>query len=264
MYDYEQIEDSLKFCDRKIYRTDADYQRQYSETEKQNWEQIAEDIISLKDTEKDRLNSITVSDEDITYSDIAAIYRKKAEEYISIPKRFFSNVVILAVCVSIAFGAARLFIDNVAFQSTVEGTSMMPALENNNSLIIDKFSYVIGSPKRYDIVVFPVKDAKGNKDDYFIKRIIALPGETVSIDNGKVYINGTLLKSDKYGKESIKDAGLASVPQTLSEDEYFVLGDNRNMSTDSRSEIVGLVKRKDIVGKAVLRIWPFGEFGGLN
>lgn len=77
MYDYEQIEDSLRFCDRKIYRTDADYQRQYSESEKQNWEQIAEDIISRKDAEKDRFSSIAVSDEDITYSDIAAIYRKK-------------------------------------------------------------------------------------------------------------------------------------------------------------------------------------------
>ena len=79
-----------------------------------------------------------------------------------------------------------------------------------------------------------------------------------------MYINGTPLKSDKYGKESIKDAGLASVPQTLAQDEYFVLGDNRNMSTDSRNEMVGLVKRKDIVGKAVFRILPFGRFGGLN
>ena len=140
---------------------------------------------------------------------------------------------------------------------------MLPTLENDDSLIIDKFSYVIGSPKRYDIVVFPVKEEKG-KQDYFIKRIIALPGETVSIDDGRVYINGTPLKSDKYGKESIKDAGLASVPQTLAQDEYFVLGDNRNMSTDSRNEMVGLVKRKDIVGKAVFRILPFGEFGGLN
>lgn len=140
---------------------------------------------------------------------------------------------------------------------------MLPTLENDDSLIIDKFSYAIGSPKRYDIVVFPVKEEKG-KQDYFIKRIIALPGETVSIDDGRVYINGTPLKSDKYGKESIKDAGLASVPQTLAQDEYFVLGDNRNMSTDSRNEIVGLVKRKDIVGKAVFRILPFGEFGGLN
>ena len=226
MYDYEQIEDRLRFCDRKIYRTDADYQRQYSESEKQNWEQIAEDIISRKDAKKDMFSSIAVSDEDITYSDIAAIYRKKADEYISIPKRLFSNVVLLALCVFIAFGAAHLFIDNVAFQSTVEGTSMLPTLENDDSLIIDKFSYVIGSPKRYDIVVFPVKDEKG--------------------------------------KESIKDAGLASVPQTLAQDEYFVLGDNRNMSTDSRNEIVGLVKRKDIVGKAVFRILPFGEFGGLN
>ena len=263
MYDYEQIEDSLRFCDRKIYRTDADYQRQYSESEKQNWEQIAEDIISRKDAKKDSFSSIAVSDEDITYSDIAAIYRKKADEYISIPKRLFSNMVLLALCVFIAFGAAHLFIDNVAFQSTVEGTSMLPTLENDDSLIIDKFSYVIGSPKRYDIVVFPVKEEKG-KQDYFIKRIIALPGETVSIDDGRVYINGTPLKSDKYGKESIKDAGLASVPQTLAQDEYFVLGDNRNMSTDSRNEIVGLVKRKDIVGKAVFRILPFGEFGGLN
>lgn len=114
MYDYEQIEDSLRFCDRKIYRTDADYQRQYSESEKQNWEQIAEDIISRKDAKKDRFSSIAVSDEDITYSDIAAIYRKKADEYISIPKRLFSNVVHLSIMCLYSLWCGTSFYSNVA------------------------------------------------------------------------------------------------------------------------------------------------------
>ena len=142
---------------------------------------------------------------------------------------------------------------------------MQPVLENNDSIIIDKFSYKIDSPKRYDIVVFPIKDTDADgKKRYFIKRIIGLPGETVYIDDGRVYINGSLLKSEKYGKELMKEAGTASEPQTLASDEYFVLGDNRNMSTDSRSETVGLVRKEDITGKAVFRIWPFKKFGGLN
>ena len=91
-----------------------------------------------------------------------------------------------------------------------------------------------------------------------------LPGETVQVVDGYVYINGSRLESDIYGNELMDDPMAASQPITLGKDEYFVLGDNRNMSTDSRSETVGLVRKEDITGKAVFRIWPFKKFGGLN
>ena len=250
MYDYEQIEDSLRFCDRKIYLSHIDDHntKKYSESEKKKWEDIANDILKEKNTQ----NETESVEDEVSYIQVAADYRKRADEYVPFYKRTICNLFVLVT-------------NYVAFQSTVEGISMQPVLENNDSIIIDKFSYKIDSPKRYDIVVFPIEDTDTDgKKRYFIKRIIGLPGETVYIDDGSVYINGSLLKSEKYGKEFMKEAGTASEPQTLASDEYFVLGDNRNMSTDSRSETVGLVRKEDITGKAVFRIWPFKKFGGLN
>lgn len=264
MYDYEQIEDSLRFCGRKLYLVPAKdcNCKKYSESEKEKWEKIADDISSKKNSVENKDES---REDEISYIQVAAVYRKRAEEYIPFYKRFFYNLFIVIICVVIAFGMARCFTSYVAFQSTVEGISMEPSLENRDSIIIDEFSYIVGSPKRYDIVVFPVdKNIIGEEKSYFIKRVIGLPGETVYISDGKVYINNSLLKDEKYGKELIKDAGLASKPLTLGKDEYFVLGDNRNMSTDSRSSVVGVVEKKDIIGKAVFRIWPFKKFGGLN
>ena len=255
MYDYEQIEDSLRFCDRKIYLSHIDDHntKKYSESEKKKWEDIANDILKEKNTQ----NETESVEDEVSYIQVAADYRKRADEYVPFYKRTICNLFVLVFCIVIAFG--------VAGQSTVEGISMQPVLENNDSIIIDKFSYKIDSPKRYDIVVFPIEDTDADgKKRYFIKRIIGLPGETVYIDDGRVYINGSLLKSEKDGKELMKEAGTASEPQTLASDEYFVLGDNRNMSTDSRSETVGLVRKEDITGKAVFRIWPFKKFGGLN
>ena len=97
-----------------------------------------------------------------------------------------------------------------------------------------------------------------------IKRIIGLPGETVQIDeNGNIYINGELLE-ENYGAETIQNPGRAANPITLGDDEYFVMGDNRNNSKDSRSEEVGNVKRSQIIGRAWLRIWPLNKFGLLK
>lgn len=261
MYDYEQIEDSLRFCRKKIYENDIKDFKEYSDFDKQKWEEIAKDVIE----ENKIAEKYSADGEEITYSQVALIYKKSAEEYISFSRRILNNVIVFATCILIAFGLANLFTKYVAFQSKVEGVSMLPTLENDNSIIIDKLSYTIGKPKRYDIVVFPVKNGNDKEtESYFIKRIIALPGETININNGKVYINGLPLQNEKYGKEIIRDAGLVQQPKTLASDEYFMLGDNRNMSTDSRSDVVGMVKKKDIIGKAVFRIWPLNEFGGLN
>ncbi|MDE7252678.1 MAG: signal peptidase I, partial [Acetatifactor sp.] len=101
---------------------------------------------------------------------------------------------------------------------------------------------------------------------YYIKRIIGLPGETVQIDeSGNIYIDGEILR-ESYGKEVIKPeyVGRAAEPIELGADEYFVMGDNRNNSSDSRTEAVGNIHREDIVGRAWVRIWPLDSFGVLK
>ena len=113
-------------------------------------------------------------------------------------------------------------------------------------------------PKRFDIIVFPYQY---EENTYYIKRIIGLPGETVQVVDGYVYINGSRLESDIYGNELMDDPMAASRPITLGEDEYFVLGDNRNHSQDSRDPSVGEVKKDTIMGKAWVRIYPFDKMG---
>ena len=135
---------------------------------------------------------------------------------------------------------------------------MEPMLNDGDNLIIDKISYRFQDPQRFDIVVFPFQYANR---PYYIKRIIGLPGETIYIDdNGNIYINNEILK-EPYGKEVITDPGRAYEPITLGEDEYFVMGDNRNNSSDSRDPVVGNVHRDDLIGKAWMRIWPLDKMG---
>ena len=98
------------------------------------------------------------------------------------------------------------------------------------------------------------------ENTYYIKRIIGLPGETVQVKNGEVYIDGEILGED-YGAEAMEDAGIASDPIELGTDEYFVLGDNRNHSSDSRDPSVGVLRREDLIGRAWIRIYPFDEMG---
>ena len=151
-----------------------------------------------------------------------------------------------------------LVIHFVGQRTQVQGDSMEPTLSTEDNLIVDKISYRFHEPERYDIIVFPFL---GKEETFYIKRIIGLPGETVQIDEeGSIYVDGEVI-DDFYGREIIQDPGRASEPITLGEGEYFVLGDNRNMSTDSRSDYVGLVHRKDIVGEVFMRIWPFSHWG---
>ena len=153
---------------------------------------------------------------------------------------------------------AYLIVHYVGQRTEVIGPSMEYTLMDRDNLIIDKISYRFGTPKRFDIVVFPYRY---QKKTYYIKRVIGLPGETVQIlDDGTILINGEPLM-EFYGKEVILDPGRASEVLTLSEDEYFVLGDNRNNSKDSRSEDVGNVKKSELIGKVWIRIFPFKEFG---
>lgn len=157
-----------------------------------------------------------------------------------------------------------LVIAFVGQRTEVDGSSMEPMLSDGDNLIVDKISYRFRDPERFDIIVFPFN--KHEEETYYIKRIIGLPGETIQIDDqGNIYIDGELL-SESYGREIIRSdtVGIARNPITLGEDEYFVMGDNRNNSMDSRTEIVGNIRRGDIIGRAWLRIWPLSKMGFLK
>ena len=167
-------------------------------------------------------------------------------------KEILKTVVYFLVLLLIA-----LFIVTFIGQRTVvDGRSMENTLMDKDNLIVDKISYRFKDPKRFDVIVFPYQ-----KRNYFIKRIIGLPGETVYIDEeGNIFINDVLL-TENFGKDRINDPGIASNPIVLGDDEYFVLGDNRNDSFDSRYYEVGNIKKENIIGRAWLRIYPFNKIG---
>ena len=157
----------------------------------------------------------------------------------------------------IIIGISYLVITFVGQRTQVSGSSMETTLSDGDQLIVDKISYRFRDPSRYDIVVFPYKY---EKNTYYIKRIIGLPGETVQIVDGYVYIDGQKL-DEHYGNEVMENAGIAAEPLVLGDDEYFVLGDNRNNSQDSRAANVGVIHRDDLLGRAWVRIWPLNKFG---
>ena len=167
-------------------------------------------------------------------------------------KEIMSYVVIILVVVLI-----RTFIVTPV---RVDGSSMVPNLANNDILILKKYDKSI---ERFDVVVINYNKSK------LVKRVIGLPGDTIKIkvthvgNNvvSKIFINGEVL-DEEYGYEPIKDGGIASNDIVLGDNEYFVLGDNRNNSSDSR--IIGAINRKDIVGVTNFRIFPFSKFGKLD
>lgn len=178
------------------------------------------------------------------------------EEKPNVMRELLGMLVYVGVVLAITF----LIITFVGQRTHVSGESMENTLDDGDQLIVDKLTYRFHDPERFDIIVFPFR----YKDNtYYIKRIIGLPGETVQITDGEIYINGELLE-ESYGREVMQDAGLAAEPITLGEDEYFVLGDNRNYSSDSRDPSVALIHRKEIIGRAWLRIWPLDSFGILK
>ncbi|MCR4612306.1 MAG: signal peptidase I [Lachnospiraceae bacterium] len=148
-------------------------------------------------------------------------------------------------------------------RTKVSGSSMEATLSDGDNLIVDKLTYRFSDPERFDIIVFPY-EGEGSDNSffnktYYIKRIIGLPGETVYIDyNGNIFINGEKLE-ENYGLQRINNPGEAANHITLGEDQYFVLGDNRNNSSDSRFVNVGPIEGKKITGRAWVRIYPFNK-----
>ncbi len=159
----------------------------------------------------------------------------------------------LVLYILLIFGAAYLLGHYVVGQVEVDGPSMNDTLQDLDRVMINKFTYRLKDPKRFDVIVF--KYAYDTDTDY-IKRVIGLPGETVQINaDGEIFINGQLLE-ENYGKEVIEDPGIAEDGITLGKHEFFVLGDNRNNSSDSRDPDVGAVSKSQIKGHVWLRLKP--------
>ena len=154
---------------------------------------------------------------------------------------------------------ARVINAYIIQETIVNGSSMNPTLENSDKVLLDKVLYKIGKLKRYDIVVFDY-----HHSSVYVKRIIGVPGEKITIRKGRVYVNGKILKDDPLLNDKMHYSGIAKNGVELGEDEYFVLGDNRNNSHDSRYEQVGVVKKSDIIGKVWIRIFPVLKFGAVD
>ncbi len=178
-------------------------------------------------------------------------------------KRPRSGLIKEIIIIAAVFLLCLFVIPNFIMQRTiVNGDSMNESLHDGDQLMVDKLTPHFKAYERFDVVVF-YPFGKDASDEYYIKRVIGLPGETVQIEGDTIYIDGKVLE-EHYGKDPMTYAGIAAEPIKLGEDEFFLLGDHREISFDSRYEQVGVVKRSQIAGKAVIRIWPLSKFGSFN
>ncbi|MCD7708986.1 MAG: signal peptidase I [Clostridiales bacterium] len=172
-------------------------------------------------------------------------------------KEIISWIFEMAIIVVIAYTIVAFF----GFRTSVVGNAMSPTLKNEEQVLVNKFVYLFTQPKSGDIVVFL---PNGNeKSHYYVRRVIAGPGDTVLIEDGAVYVNGELY-DEATEVASIVDPGLAEEEITLGTDEYFVLGDNRNSSEDSRMANIGNISKDYIVGKAWFYFTSVKDMGFLH
>ena len=182
-----------------------------------------------------------------------SFYRRKKKISSAVLKEIFSWIFGVVVAIFIGIVIARFF----GMTISVVGDSMEETLYSGQEIMIDRFRYVLSAPKSGDVVVFL---PNGNeKAHYYVKRVVAVPGDTVVIEKGVLYVNGI---QSEWSDERILDAGIAENTLTMGKGEYFCVGDNINNSEDSRSANIGPVKDEDIVGRAWLALTC--EEAGLN
>lgn len=166
----------------------------------------------------------------------------------------FLKTIILALLIAI-------LITSFIKPTLVKGYSMYPTIEPNSYMIVNKIPYIKGTPEHGDIVVFKAHIYMENGEEKdLIKRVMGVPGDRISVSDGVVYRNGQALKED-YTYDGVTPGNLEEI--TVSENCIFVMGDNRGNSLDSRDPSIGQVEMKDILGKVVLRLYPFDEIGFL-
>ena len=191
-----------------------------------------------------------------------AYFHKKARiETTPTVRKIIKEIIIWLLLIVLTITASYFITTNVFVKTAVAGVSMEPTLMEGQVVIVNKIEYYLKSPRRNDVIVY--KQSNREHSYYEIKRVIGLPGETVKIKNGTIYINDEVLK-EKVKTETIENAGLAEEGIKLDDNEYFVLGDNRNDSEDSRFASVGNVLKNEILGKAVATEKPFTLVDSLN
>lgn len=162
----------------------------------------------------------------------------------------------IAVTLAVAF----TFVYFIGLRTSVVGQSMAGTLNGGDEILVNRFIYNVTDPEPNDIIVFL---PNGNeKSHLYVKRVIAVSGDTVCIKGGAVYVNGELFE-EEIDTAAIEEAGLAAEEIVLGENEFFVLGDNRNNSEDSRYANIGNVKKEHIIGKVWFRVAPWSELGFL-
>ena len=174
--------------------------------------------------------------------------------------RMFKDVVEVLVGGTVAVFLAFVLVFSIGMRTSVIGDSMEPALHNGQEILMNRILYRISKPSRGDVIVFLPNGSQNSH--LYVKRVVGLPGEKVQIREGNVYIDGVLLEEGELF-DKIIDPGIAQNELLLESDEYFVLGDNRNNSEDSRSGNIGAVKKDTIIGKAWFHMAAEDEGMGL-
>lgn len=171
---------------------------------------------------------------------------------------------LLAAVIVVLF--AWLIVQFALKKVNVIGSAMETTLYNGEDVIVNKTSYLVFSPGRESVIAFYPEieedsDVVLDDSSVMIRRVVGLPGEKIQIVDGKIFINGEELK-EKYNFGSMASAGIANSEIQLGEDEYFVLSDNRNDMDDSRNDAFTKVKKKNIIGRVILKFNPFSLIGG--
>ena len=183
----------------------------------------------------------------------------RREKLISIIRSILLWILAVGGAIALAF-----FLVHFGLAKTTVDASMAPTLDDGDRILVDRVRYKIFKPKRNDVIVFCQDSDPDRKDAFYnVKRIVGLPGETVQIKNGGIFINGEEM-TEAVNVDRIMIAGLATYEVKLGDDEYFVLGDSRNSSEDSRYASIGNIKKSEIIGYAWIRLNRFSFVNNLN